>query len=659
MIKNILSLLISSIFMVGYGFAASPTYGPENIPNPGFEALGGYLYSSWIKNGNVVDDTEIFHDGAHAARFTSASGNSWYASQLLQTFTVIPNTNYILTFWARGDGVHAGGYGVYDATHKVYIVAGATSTGVTVTTWTQVTVPFQTPAECVSVTLFLGDSGIAAGTQSWWFDDISIKAVTSVPLPESHMPGNVSSSSAPVTVSTVAASAETKTSAPEASNKPASLCFTPRVILPPEITAVVGDNLQVFTRGVIEAQDPYSLPYNIISNAGAGSASYPRFFDYTPPVGSAGTKTLTFSVFDLQKQLLASATTKLVVVNATGQPSANKNVLCIGDSLTGNGIWPQEMYRRLTQIEGSPAGKGYGNITFLGDVPMGSYPTQGFVAWGGWTNAGHMGTSGTKGGYILTGTFDKDRTDMNSIYAYGTSTYRIMETMGRLKVSLCSGSDIPLVGGGSFAWVSGGSHHSAIAYTSYAEEPSYSVFWDAGKGRASFTDWFARVGGTGTLDIVYILLGWNELGTGPSAADHAAAILASKGLIDRIHADYPKCLVRIMGVQIPSYNGGLGTNYGSEGSRTDYYNCVRNANGYNLAMESLAADPAYSTFVRYLGIASQFDGEWNNIHASFPVNNRNPITEDRQTNGFHPATPGYYQIADVAYRDFIRTFCAP
>ena len=311
MIKNILSLLISSIFMVGYGFAASPTYGPENIPNPGFEALGGYLYSSWIKNGNVVDDTEIFHDGAHAARFTSASGNSWYASQLLQTFTVIPNTNYILTFWARGDGVHAGGYGVYDATHKVYIVAGATSTGVTVTTWTQVTVPFQTPAECVSVTLFLGDSGIAAGTQSWWFDDISIKAVTSVPLPESHMPGNVSSSSAPVTVSTVAASAETKTSAPEASNKPASLCFTPRVILPPEITAVVGDNLQVFTRGVIEAQDPYSLPYNIISNAGAGSASYPRFFDYTPPVGSAGTKTLTFSVFDLQKKLLASATTNL------------------------------------------------------------------------------------------------------------------------------------------------------------------------------------------------------------------------------------------------------------------------------------------------------------------------------------------------------------
>jgi hypothetical protein len=75
-------------------------------------------------------------------------------------------------------------------------------------------------------------------------------------------------------------------------------------------------------------------------------------------------------------------------------------------------------------------------------------------------------------------------------------------------------------------------------------------------------------------------------------------------------------------------------------------------------MESLAADPAYSPFVRYLGIASQFDGEYNNIHASFPVNNRSTVTEDRQTNGVHPDTPGYYQIADVVYRDFIRTFCS-
>jgi len=288
---------------------------------------------------------------------------------------------------------------------------------------------------------------------------------------------------------------------------------------------------------------------------------------------------------------------------------------------------------------------------------MGSHPTQGFVAWGGWTNGRHMGTSGTTGGYILAGAFDKDRSDMNSIYAYGKSTYRIMETMGRLKISLFSGSDVPPATGGSFTWVSGGSHHTAIEYTSYAEEPVGSVFWEASKGRASFTDWFARVGGVGTLDIVYILLGWNELGVGPLAADHAAAITASKGLIDRIHADYPNCLVRITGVQIPSYNGGLGTNYGS-GPSADYYNYARNANGYNLAMESLAADPAYATFVRYLGIASQFDGEWNNNHASFPVNNRNPITEDRQTNGVHPALPGYYQIADVAYRDFIRTFCA-
>jgi len=39
------------------------------------------------------------------------------------------------------------------------------------------------------------------------------------------------------------------------------------------------------------------------------------------------------------------------------------------------------------------------------------------------------------------------------------------------------------------------------------------------------------------------------------------------------------------------------------------------------------------------------------------VNSRNSTTEVRGTNGIHPATSGYYQIADAVYRDFVRTFC--
>lgn len=75
-------------------------------------------------------------------------------------------------------------------------------------------------------------------------------------------------------------------------------------------------------------------------------------------------------------------------------------------------------------------------------------------------------------------------------------------------------------------------------------------------------------------------------------------------------------------------------------------------------MESIALDANYSSFVRYTAVRPQFDSENNMPTSATPVNSRNATTELLGTNEVHPATSGYYQIADVAYRDFIRTFCS-
>lgn len=68
-------------------------------------------------------------------------------------------------------------------------------------------------------------------------------------------------------------------------------------------------------------------------------------------------------------------------------------------------------------------------------------------------------------------------------------------------------------------------------------------------------------------------------------------------------------------------------------------------------------DPEYSSFVEFVNVSSQFDSENNMPNKKVPVNTRNSRTENIDTNGVHPYEAGYYQIADIVYRNFIANFC--
>ena len=103
----------------------------------------------------------------------------------------------------------------------------------------------------------------------------------------------------------------------------------------------------------------------------------------------------------------------------------------------------------------------------------------------------------------------------------------------------------------------------------------------------------------------------------------------------------------------------MGTNYGAgSGILPHFYKTLRSVNGYNLALQAMCNEAAYSSFCRFISIAPQFDSEYNMQSTNRPVNTRNSTTEYFGTNGVHPDTEGYYQIADAVYRDFIRTFCS-
>ena len=150
-----------------------------------------------------------------------------------------------------------------------------------------------------------------------------------------------------------------------------------QVVLPSSFDLVVGDTFQLFYRGIIEAANPYA--YDILAVCEKGS-NYPRYFEFTPE--EEGSHKLTITVFSNDKSVLASAETMLHVYKAKKSPEREVNILCVGDSLTANGIWPQEAHRRLTATDGTPCGLGLSGSQFVGSEKLGEV---GYEGYGGWT----------------------------------------------------------------------------------------------------------------------------------------------------------------------------------------------------------------------------------------------------------------------------------
>lgn len=174
---------------------------------------------------------------------------------------------------------------------------------------------------------------------------------------------------------------------------------SPRLMLPTDISAVVGDTLQVFTRGVVEYPDPYVLPQKWVSAKGS---AFPRFWEFTPEVGDVGSHTLTVTVTDDEQATVVTGSTS-IVVKAAANPASLKTIMCLGDSLTNGVLWPQETYRRLTQSGGTPAGDEFSNFDFVGDQAFPNYATQAAFGHAGWAWATYTGATSP---FWIGGAFD-------------------------------------------------------------------------------------------------------------------------------------------------------------------------------------------------------------------------------------------------------------
>ncbi len=78
-----------------------------------------------------------------------------------------------------------------------------------------------------------------------------------------------------------------------------------------------------------------------------------------------------------------------------------------------------------------------------------------------------------------------------------------------------------------------------------------------------------------------------------------------------------------MGIQIPSLNGGIGASYGATGTGyADQYGLVRTVFNMNKAYQDWCNESAYSSFLEFVNISTQFDSENNMPSSDVPVNSK-------------------------------------
>lgn len=417
-----------------------------------------------------------------------------------------------------------------------------------------------------------------------------------------------------------------------------------RVILPEKYDLVAGDTFQLFYRGVVMAPNPYV--YDIVSLCEIGKC-FPRYFEVCPE--KEGRYTLEILIYDANRNLIGKGSTVLDVA-AAKRPSKPISVLCIGDSLTNQGKWPAECLRRIADTDGTPAGLGFDNVSFVGGC---RYLGAGFEAYGGWMWETYCLKS--VGGMWVTCEHDKTTEDQHSVWTDENGNRWKLETIekDRLKMIRYDDRSYPKPNGGRLVHVSNAANRDDIVINSTRNE-TFSPFFDPKTDSIDFKAYFRR-NGIDKVDIIYILLGGNGINdvTDPAKNCCPNVIKNAKVFVDIIHEQLPDAKVVILGQVIPSQNGGMGSNYGAVRPYCDRYGIMTYMFELNLQYEAWTKEEKYRDFVQFVNLSGQFDSENGFPEIAKPVNIRSSKTEPFGINGLHPNDEGYMQIADAVFRNLV------
>ena len=428
------------------------------------------------------------------------------------------------------------------------------------------------------------------------------------------------------------------------------------VVLPDKFYAVVGDTLQLFYQGMVIAPDFRN--YDIYAKDTAIGKGYGRYFQATP--NSAGTTNFILEVSNQNMRLLSSKTCQIVTVNPPSNPATNKNILCIGDSLTEGGKWVCELQRRLKASDGTPQGLGLTNITFVGSMTKTLYGQTskfyGKSGWG-WSDFCTQGRAAFRFHIVSPDDISKGNVYSNNGYTY---TVAEINNIGEgteiddwtILCTTSSTSNTPQ-SSGTLTLTSGSGGN--VAFTS-AEADGANLLWDSTNNRINFKKYCtvnASMTDDENLDYLVLLLTWNQLPASEDIADWSEIIGYIEDMLDAIHIDYPTCKVKMMGIQFPYIDSFVATTNNQHTFAT-----IRRNAFMNKLYQEICNREEYSDYVEFVNISAQFDSQYNMDLITSGGNTREKDVNTRNShfkemfvgNTVHPGTTGYMQIADAIYR---------
>ncbi len=147
----------------------------NHLLNTGFEAAGAGgadVFASWTENAGTGSITQLAPGrsslSAYCCRLTAGAGLDTY---VYQDFAVVPERDYALSFWSRGDGSYGGRCRIYDNIGAGDIIA-LPGTGNEENVYYQQAIGFTTPAACTSVGIYLYCPGRSGDNVR--FDDVDV-----------------------------------------------------------------------------------------------------------------------------------------------------------------------------------------------------------------------------------------------------------------------------------------------------------------------------------------------------------------------------------------------------------------------------------------------------------------------------------------------------
>ena len=188
-------------------------------------------------------------------------------------------------------------------------------------------------------------------------------------------------------------------------------------------------------------------------------------------------------------------------------PKKKMNILCFGDSITFNGVWPYEGYRRFTKVGGEPAGLGFADTLNL--VGTCQKEEVGYEGYGGWQwrhFVKNEAVSTTSSVWIEVESHNLDENDQHSTWKSNNLQW-VLESIEEKKLKFKRGpgnySCLPTIGE-VFTNVDGGIHKDYIKVSKYYFEKG-NPFYDEEIDGPNFKKYCLDNNFEG-IDYLYVLL---------------------------------------------------------------------------------------------------------------------------------------------------------